>query len=170
MNQKFSNTSSHDIVSSIWKNVSKFVILVFIARDIWKQHQVANQFKEIIPRILSLMHTIEYHGRIRVILGDGNQSVAMGYFTQQMQKKNSTMVMFHLKVRSQLEQFHTRDRLPTWAVDQNVPFGHLTISQNGFGGILTCGRFQLTSEKELFKNILSSIDQNFQKMQNHSEI
>ena len=80
------------------------------------------------------------------------------------------MVMFHLKVRSQLEQFHMKDLRRTWAVDQNVLFGHLTISQNGFGGMLTCGKFQLTSEKELFKNILSSIDQNFQKMQNHSEI
>ena len=126
MNQKISNTSSHDIVSSIWKNVSKFVILVFIARDIWKQHQVANQFKEIILHILSLMLTIEYHGRIQVILGAGNQSVAMEYFTQQTQKKNSTMVMFHSKVRSQLEQFHMKDLRRTWDVDQNVLFGHLT--------------------------------------------
>ena len=120
--------------------------------------------------MLSRMHTIGYHGRIPVILGDGNQSVAMEYFTQKMQKKNSTMAMFHLKVQSQLEQFHTRDHRRTWAVDQNVLFGHLTILQSGFGGILTCGRFRLTSEKESFKNISSSIDQNFQKMQNHSEI
>ena len=88
---------------------------------------VANQFKEIIPHTLSLMLTIGYHGRIPVILGDGNQSVAMEYFTQQMQKKNSTLVMFHLKVQSQLEPFHTRDHHRTWAVDQNVLFGHLTI-------------------------------------------
>ena len=90
-------------------------------------YHVANQFKEIIPHMLSRMHTIGYHGRIPVILGDGNQSVAMEYFTQQMQKKNSTMAMFHLKVQSQLEQFHTRDHPRTWAVDQNVLFGHLTI-------------------------------------------
>ena len=120
--------------------------------------------------MLSRMHTIEYHGRIPVILGDGNQSVAMEYFTQQMQKKNSTMAMFHLKVQSQLEQFHMKDHPRTWAVDQNVLFGHLTTLQSGFGGILTCGRFQWTSEKESFKNISSFTDQNFQKMQNHSEI
>ena len=90
-------------------------------------YHVANQFKEIIPHMLSRMHTIGYHGRIPVILGDGNQSVAMEYFTQPMQKKNSTMAMFHLKVQSQLEQFHTRDHPRTWAVDQNVLFGHLTI-------------------------------------------
>ena len=88
---------------------------------------VANQFKEIIPHTLSLMLTIEYHGKIPVILGDGNQSVAMEYFTEQMQKKNSTMAMFHLKVQLQLEQFHTKDHPRTWAVDQNVLFGHLTI-------------------------------------------
>ena len=72
------------------------------------------------------MLTIEYHGRIQVILGAGNQSVAMEYFTQQTQKKNSTMVMFHLKERSQLEQFHMKAHRRTWDVVQNVLFGHLT--------------------------------------------
>ena len=91
-----------------------------------KIEHVANQFEEIILRMWSLMLTIEYHGRIPVILGVGNQSVAMEYFTQQTQKKNSTMVMFHLKERSQLEQFHMKAHRRTWDVVQNVLFGHLT--------------------------------------------
>ena len=42
MNQKLSNTSSHDIVSSICKKRSKSVILVFVLRKIREIRQFAN--------------------------------------------------------------------------------------------------------------------------------
>ena len=61
----------------------------FVLREIREIQQVANQFKDIILHMLLPMLTIGYHGRILVILGVGNQSVVMEYFTQQMQKRNS---------------------------------------------------------------------------------